>query len=92
MSDPDQALDRWLALDCDEEKTGAWLLGKDCGLLAKAETADALQQLWGDERRREQLLDGMASNELGIKGARQRAEKLLELFLEGFGESCEGVP
>lgn len=92
MSDSDQALDRWLALDCDEEKTGAWLLGKDCGLLAKAETAEALQQLWGDERRREQLLDGMVSNELGIKGSRQRAEELLELFLEGFGESCEGVP
>ncbi len=31
MSDPDQALDRWLALECDEEKTGALLLGKDCG-------------------------------------------------------------
>jgi len=29
---------------------------------------------------------------LGIKGARQRAEKLLELFLEGFRESREGVP
>jgi predicted nucleotidyltransferase len=84
MSDPDQALDRWLALACDEEKTGAWLLGKDCGLLAKAETAEALQQLWGDKQRREQLLDGMVSNELGIKGARQRAEELLELFLEGF--------
>jgi len=92
MSDPDQALDRWLALACDEEKTGAWLLGKDCGLLAKAETAEALQQLWGDELRREQMLDGMVSNELGIKGARQRAEKLLELFLEGFRESREGVP
>ena len=76
-----------------EEKTGAWLLGKDCGLLAKAETAEALQQLWGDERRRrEQLLDGMVSHELGIKGARQRAEALLTLFLEGFWESCEGVP
>lgn len=92
MTDRDQALDRWLALDCDEEKTGAWLLGKDCGLLAKAETADALQQLWGDERRREQLLDGMVSSEMGIKGARQRAETLLTLFLEGFGESCEGAP
>lgn len=91
MSDPDQALDRWLALDCDEEKTGAWLLGKDCGLLAKAETAEALQQLWGDERRLEQLLNGMVSNELGIKGARQRAEALLTLFLEGFGESRKGV-
>lgn len=91
MSDPDQALDRWLALDCDEEKTGAWLLGKDCGLLAKAETAEALQQLWGDERRREQLLNGMVSNEMGSKGARQRAEGLLTLFLEGFWESCQGV-
>ena len=87
MSDPDQALDRWLALECDEEKTGAWLLGKDCGQLAQAETAEALQQLWGEPRRREQLLDGMASNELGIKGARQRAEELLELFLEGFREA-----
>jgi hypothetical protein len=29
----------------------------------------------------------MASNELGIKGARQRAEELLELFLEGFREA-----
>jgi predicted nucleotidyltransferase len=87
MSDPDQALDRWLALDCDEEKTGAWLMGKDCGLLAQAETAEALQQLWGDERRREQLLNGMVSNELGSKGARQRAEALLTLFLEGFGET-----
>lgn len=87
MTDPDQALDRWQALGCDDERTGAWLLGKDCGLLAKAETAEALQQLWGDERRREQLLDGMVSNELGIKGARQRAEALLTLFLEGFGEA-----
>lgn len=92
MTDPDQALDRWQALGCDDERTGAWLLGKDCGLLAKAETAEALQQLWGDELRREQMLDGMVSNELGIKGARQRAEKLLELFLEGFRESREGVP
>jgi hypothetical protein len=92
LTDPDQALDRWQALGCDDERTGAWLLGKDCGLLAKAETAEALQQLWGDELRREQMLDGMVSNELGIKGARQRAEKLLELFLEGFRESREGVP
>lgn len=66
----------------------------DPGLLRviAAVQADALQQLWGDERRREQLLDGMVSNELGIKAARQRAEGLLTLFLEGFSESCEGVP
>jgi hypothetical protein len=29
----------------------------------------------------------MVSNELGIKGARQRAKALLTLFLEGFGEA-----
>jgi predicted nucleotidyltransferase len=84
MTDPDQALDRWVALECDDEKTGAWLLGKDCGQLAQAKTAEALQQLWGESRLRDQLLDGMVSNELGVKGARQRAEELLELFLEGF--------
>lgn len=45
MTDPDQALDRFLELEGDEEKTGAWLLGIDCGRLASAETADGLRSL-----------------------------------------------
>jgi predicted nucleotidyltransferase len=37
MTDPDQALDQYLALECSDEKTGAWLLGLDCGLLANSD-------------------------------------------------------
>jgi predicted nucleotidyltransferase len=91
MTDPDQALDRYLALDCNEEKTGAWLLGVDCGLLASSDTAAALRQLWGDDERRDRLIQGMASDETGIKGARQRAEELLELFLQGFEQGRKGA-
>lgn len=91
MTDPDQGLDRYLALDCNEEKTGAWLLGVDCGLLASSDTAAALRQLWGADERRDKLIQGMASDEAGIKGASQRAEELLELFLQGFEQGRQGT-
>ena len=87
MTDPDQAFDRYLELGGDEEKTGAWLLGVDCGRLASAETADGLRSLWGDENLREKLIDAMAFDERGIKGARERAAELLALYLEGFTDS-----
>ena len=32
----------------------------------------------------------MAFDDRGIKGARERAEELLDLFLEGFEEAHEG--
>lgn len=87
MTDPNQALDRYLALGGDEEKAGAWLLGLDCGRLASAETAEGLRSLWGDENLREKLIDAMASDDRGIRGARDRASQLLMLFLEGFGRA-----
>jgi predicted nucleotidyltransferase len=90
MTDPDQALDRYLALGGDEEKTGAWLLGIDCGRLASAETADGLKELWDDDSLRDRLIDAMSFDDRGIKGARERAEELLGLFLEGFEEAREG--
>ena len=86
MTDPEQAFDRYLELDGDEEKTGTWLLGVDCGRLASAETTDGLRGLWGDADLREKLVDAMASDDRGIRGARDRAAELLELFLEGFGD------
>ena len=36
MTDPDQALEKYLALECNDERTGAWLLGRDCALLGEA--------------------------------------------------------
>ncbi len=89
MTDPDQAWDRYFSLDCDEEMTGAWLLGKDSGRISTPETMVGLRELLGNTRRREHLLDGMASEDRGIKGARQRAEQLLEQFLEGLEEGAE---
>jgi predicted nucleotidyltransferase len=89
MTDPDdQAFDRYLELGGDEEKTGAWLLGVDCGRLASAETADGLRSLLGNENLREKLIDAMAFDDRGIKGTRDRAEELLDLFLEGLEEAC----
>lgn len=87
MTDPNQVFDRYIALEGNEEKTGAWLLGLDCGRLASAETAAGLRRLWGDGDRREKLIDAMAFDGRGIRGARERAEELIDLFLLGFQEA-----
>jgi hypothetical protein len=58
-------------------------LGVDASRIANAETITSLRKLLGDQTRRDQLIDGMASEDRGIKGSRQRAESMLELFLEG---------
>ena len=92
MTDPDQAFDRYLELGGDEEKTGAWLLGIDCGRLASDETVDGLRSLWGDEVRHEKLIDAMASEDRGIRGSRQKAAEMLTLFLEGFEEANHALP
>jgi predicted nucleotidyltransferase len=44
MTDPDQALDKYLALDCSDERTGTWLLGRDCALLAEGATLAEAQR------------------------------------------------
>ena len=85
MTDRDQAWDRFYSLNCDEEQTGAWLLGMDASRIASTETMAKLQELLGEPTRREQLIDDMASGDRGIRGARQRAESMLRLFLEGMG-------
>jgi hypothetical protein len=85
MTDPHQAWDRFYSLDCDEERTGAWLLGMDASNIASTETMASLRELLGEPARREQLIDDMASGDRGIRGARQRAESMLRLFLEGMG-------
>jgi predicted nucleotidyltransferase len=87
MTDPDQALDRYLELGGDEEKTGAWLLGIDCGRLASDETTDGLKALWGDDNLREKLIDAMASDDRGIRAARERAADLMAFFVEGFRDA-----
>jgi len=83
MTDQHQAFDRFFSLDCDEEMTGAWLMGVDASRMANAETMPSFRKLLGDQTRRDQLIDGMASEDRGIKGSRQRAESMLGLFLEG---------
>jgi predicted nucleotidyltransferase len=88
MTDPDQAWDRYFSLDCDEERTGAWLLGMDSGKISTPETMVGLRELLGNTRQHEQLIDGMASEDRGVKGARQRAEQLLDLFIEGLEEGA----
>ena len=86
-TDPNQVFDRYIELEGNEEKTGAWLLGWDCGRLASAQTAEGLRSLWGDGDRREKLINAMAFDERGSKGACERAEELLNLFLEGFEDA-----
>jgi predicted nucleotidyltransferase len=92
MTDPEQVLDRYIELGGDEEKTGAWLLGIDCGRLASAETADGLRSLWEDSVRHEKLIEAMASEDQGIRGSRQKAAEILTLFLEGFKEANHALP
>jgi hypothetical protein len=87
MTDSEQAFDRYLELGGDEEKTGAWLLGIDCERLASDETADGLKNLWGDDSLREKLIDAMAFDDRGIRGARERAADLLAFFVEGFRDA-----
>ena len=87
MIDSNQAFVRYIALEGNVDKTGAWLLGLDCGRLASAQTAAGLRGLWGDGDRREKLINAMAFDERGIRGARERAEDLLDLFLEGFEDA-----
>lgn len=83
MTDPHQGWDRFFSLDCDEEKTGAWLLGMDTARIASPETLASLHELLGNTTQREQLIDGMAAEDRAITGTRQKAELLLDLFQEG---------
>ncbi|NQV09902.1 MAG: nucleotidyl transferase AbiEii/AbiGii toxin family protein [Cyanobacteria bacterium] len=87
FTDPDQALEKYLALECNDERTGAWMLGRDCALLAEGETSAELGALLGDETTRERLLSDMIRGEGGIRGALDRARDLLTLFCEGLVES-----
>jgi hypothetical protein len=50
-----------------------------------SETMASLRELLGEPARREQLIDDMSSGDRGIRGARQHAESMLRLFLEGMG-------
>lgn len=90
MTDPGQAMDKYLALEGNEEHTGAWLLGRDCALLAEGATMAELSALLGDEARRERLVGDMIRGEEGIKGALDRARDLLTLFCEGLGDIPHG--
>jgi hypothetical protein len=64
------------------------LLGLDAGRIVSSVTMASLQELLGDTNRREQLIDGMASEDRGIKGARQKSDQLLGLFIEGLEEGA----
>ncbi len=90
MTDPGQALDKYLDLEGSEERTGAWLLGRDCALLAEGATLAELSELLGEEARMERLLGDMIRGEEGIKGALDRARDLLMLFCEGLGDIPHG--
>ena len=85
MTDPHQAWDRFFSLDCDEEKTGAWLLGVDAARTASPETMISLWSMLSESSQRERLIDGMASDHDGTKEWRRKAEELLGLFVEGMG-------
>lgn len=90
MRDPEQCLEKYLALEGNVERTGAWLLGRDCALLAEGATLVGLSALLGDKAKRERLLSDMIRGEQGIKGALDRAKDLLTLFCEGLGEIPHG--
>jgi hypothetical protein len=79
-----------MALEGNEERTGAWLLGRDCALLAEGATLAGLSALLGDEARRERLVGDMIRGEEGIKGALDRARDRLTLFREGLGDIPHG--
>jgi predicted nucleotidyltransferase len=90
MTDPGQALEKYLALECNEERTGAWLLGRDCALLAQSSTLADLTSVLEDDATRQKLLLDMIRGEEGIRGALDRARDLLELFCEGLSDTPAG--
>lgn len=90
MTDSDQTLEKWKALKYNDERTGAWLLGRDCALLAEGATLAELSALLGEEAKRERLVNDMIRGEEGIKGALDRAKDLLTLFCEGLGDIPHG--
>ena len=78
-----QAWDRFFSLDCDEEKTGAWLMGVVAARIASPETMISLWSILSESSQRERLIDGMASDHDGTKEWRSKAEELLGLFVDG---------
>jgi hypothetical protein len=67
MTDPHRAWDRFFSLDCDEEKSGAWLMGVVAARIASPETMIGLWSKLSESSQRERLIDGMASAHDGIK-------------------------
>jgi predicted nucleotidyltransferase len=90
MMGSNPCFDKYMALEGNEERTGAWLLGRDCALLAEGATLVELSALLGDEAKRERLLGDMIRGEEGIKGALDRARDRLTLFREGLGDIPHG--
>jgi predicted nucleotidyltransferase len=90
MMGSDQCFDQYMALESNEERTGAWLLGRDCALLAEGQTLAELRALLGDGGKRERLVNDMIRGEEGIKEALDRARDRLTLFREGLGEIPHG--
>jgi hypothetical protein len=56
-------LEKDLALECNEECAGAWLLGWDCTLLAESSTLADLTSLLEDDATRQKLLIDMIRGE-----------------------------
>jgi predicted nucleotidyltransferase len=90
MMGSNQCFDQYMALEGNKERTGAWLLGRDCALLAEGQTLAELRALLGDGGKRERLVNDMISGEEGIKEALDRARDRLRLFREGLGEIPHG--
>ena len=90
MMGSNQCFDQYMALEGNEERTGAWLLGRDCALLAEGQTLAELRALLGDGGKRERLVNDMIRGEEGIKEALDRARDRLTLFREGLGEIPHG--
>lgn len=90
MMGSNQCFDQYMALEGNEERTGAWLLGRDCALLAEGQTLAELRALLGDGGKRVRLVNDMIRGEEGIKEALDRARDRLTLFREGLGEIPHG--
>jgi predicted nucleotidyltransferase len=62
MMGSNQCFDQYMALEGNEERTGAWLLGRDCALMAEGQTSAKLRAL------RRAAGDAVAALSGGLRG------------------------
>lgn len=80
-------IDQYLALDCDAERMGAWLMGQECALVGGPENTAALQRLLTDVVQAERLLADMTQGPSRLRDDLERAQTLLEQFRDGLEQT-----